>query len=205
MDSKFKITEKKIDVMKEIASIGSGNAATALSQMLNTKITMNVPDVKLLPFSKVPDQVGGEEQISAGLYMEVVGQAPCNILFLFPLKSACALTDMMMEQKVGTTKEIGEMEASALCEMVNVVGGAYLNSMAKFTQIEFIPSVPAIAVDMAGAILNAVLIQLGMAGDKALLLETEFINEDFQVKGNFFLLPEAGTLDKILKGLGVKG
>lgn len=204
MDNNFRITAKKLDALKEIASIGSGNAATALSQMLNTKITMNVPDVKVLPFSEVPNQVGGEEQISAGLYMEVDGQAPCNILFLFPLKSAFALTDMMMEQKVGTTKDLGKMESSALCEMVNVVGGAYLNSMAKFTNIDFVPTVPAIAVDMAGAILNTVLIQLGMVGDKALLLETEFINEDFQVKGNFFLLPEAGSLDKILKSIGVK-
>lgn len=196
---------KKIDALTEIANIGSGNAATALSQILNHKIEMKVPEIKILPFSEVPDQVGGAEQIAVGLYMEVSGSAPCNILFLFPMSSSLVLIDMMMENKIGTTQEIGQMEASALCEMVNVVGVAYLNAMAKFTGIDFIPSVPSLAIDMAGAILNSLMVQLSMSADQALLLETDFVQVDVQVTGNFFLLPEGDSLDIILQNIGVRG
>lgn len=202
--SNFNFNAKSLDTLKEIANIGSGNAATALSLMFQKKVFMSVPDITILPFSKVTDQVGGAEHKAVGIYMEVSGTAPCNILFLFPIDSAYAMTDMMMGQPVGTTVQIGQLEASALCEMVNIVGTAYLNSLAKFTMLDFIPSVPAIAVDMAGAILNTIMVQFGIDGDRALLLETEFTQLDIQIKGDFFLLPLPGTLSRILEALGVK-
>ena len=200
------ITEFQLDAFREIGTIGAGNGATALSQLMNRKIGMSVPAIKILPFSEVPDEVGGPETLVTGIITTVEGAAPCNILFLFPVASAKFLADKLLGGNTGNEDTFSDMEKSALSELVNIVSGAYLNSLASFTGLRFTPSVPALAIDMAGAILDTVLAQIGIAGDRALLLQTEFNEtEEKNVTGHFFLLPEEDSLEKILQSIGVKG
>ncbi|MDT3699268.1 MAG: chemotaxis protein CheC [Thermincola sp.] len=198
------ISEFQLDAFVEIGSIGAGNGATALSQLMERKIGMSVPAVKILPFAEVPYEVGGPEALVTGIFTSVEGHAPCNILFLFPIKSAKFLADKMLEADGYYEETIAEMGKSALAELANVVTGAYLNSLSSFTNLDFIPSVPALAIDMAGAILDTVLAQIGVAGDHALLLTTVFTETEENVAGHFFLLPAAGSLEKILCSIGVK-
>lgn len=199
------ISESQLDAFREIGTIGAGNGATALSQLMNRKIGMSVPSIKILPFSEVPDEVGGPETLVTGIITTVEGPAPCNILFLFPINSARFLVDKLLDNNGRQEENISVMGKSALAELVNIVTGAYLNSLASFTNLEFMPSVPALAIDMAGAILDTVLAQIGIAGDHALLLQTVFTETEENVTGHFFLLPEAGSLEKILQSIGVKG
>lgn len=204
-DSFTSLSTFQLDALKEIGNIGAGNAATALSQMVSRKIDMTVPQISALPFNQVADIVGGPEQLVIGLYLRVEGNAPSNILFILPVQSASSLIDMLMGKPLGTTKEFSEFDISALKEIGNILAGAYLNALAMFTNFLFSPSVPALAMDMAGAILSTVLIQLGEVGDHALVIETIFFENDQEVKGHFFLLPEPGSLDLIIEALGVKG
>jgi len=198
------ISEFQMDAFREIGTIGAGNGATALSQLMGRKIGMTVPAIKVLPFADVPDVVGGAEKLVAGIFTTVEGLAPCNLLLMFPVESAKILAGNLMEKHYGETEEIDDVGKSALAEVGNIVTGAYLNSLASFTGLSFIPSVPALATDMAGAILNTVLVQIGMAGDKALLMETVFTEIEEKVTGHFFLLPQTGSLEKIMEAIGVK-
>jgi len=200
-----KLTAFQLDAFREIGTIGAGNGATALSQLMGKKIRMTVPSVRILPFAEVPEVVGGAEMLVAGIFTAVSGDAPCNILFLLPLESALVLVDTLMCRPVGSGRELSEVDKSALAEVVNIVGAAYLNSLASFTGLQFMPSVPAVAVDMAGAILDVVLINAGAVGDHVLFMETEFSESEAEVTGNFFLIPEEGSLEKILAAIGVNG
>lgn len=195
----------QLDILREIGNIGSGNAATALAQLLNAKIDMNVPQVNILPFAEVPDLVGGADLHVVGLFLIATGSAPASILFLLPVDKACLLVDMLMGKKWGNTdpSNLSDMDISALMELGNIICATYLNALAMFTQLDFRPSVPALGIDMAGAILNAVLAQFAAVADHVLVLETEFKRDEQEIVGHFFLLPEPGSLDVILASLGV--
>ncbi len=195
----------QLDILREIGNIGSGNAATALAQLLNAKIDMNVPQVNILPFAEVPDLVGGADLHVVGLFLVATGSAPASILFLLPVDKACLLVDMLMGKKWGNTdpSNLSDMDISALMELGNIICATYLNALAMFTQLDFRPSVPALGIDMAGAILNTVLAQFGAVADHVLVLETEFKRDEQEIVGHFFLLPEPGSLDVILASLGV--
>ena len=195
----------QLDILREIGNIGSGNAATALAQLLNAKIDMNVPQVNILPFAEVPDLVGGADLHVVGLFLIATGSAPASILFLLPVDKACLLVDMLMGKEWGKTdpSNLSDMDISALMELGNIICATYLNALAMFTQLDFRPSVPALGIDMAGAILNTVLAQFGAVADHVLVLETEFKRGDQEIVGHFFLLPEPGSLDVILASLGV--
>ncbi|MBF1693262.1 chemotaxis protein CheC [Selenomonas sp.] len=197
------LSDMQLDVLQEIGNVGAGNSATALSRLIKHRIEMNVPRVALVPIEDVPEFVGGPELVVVGIFLRVYGKAPSNILFLIPRDSAFALADTMCGREVGTTTELSPMDESALMEVGNILAGSYLNAFYSFTGISMLPSVPALAVDMAGAILNVVLVQLGEMGDHALLIETNFVADDHSIKGHFFLVPDPGSLSSIMNAVGV--
>lgn len=204
MIDEFDLSPVQLDALREIGNIGAGNSATALSQVLNKKIDMNVPRVSLVPIEDVPDLVGGPDAIIVAVFLRVYGKAPGNILFLMPKQNALLMVDDLMGRPHGTTKVIDDMDASALKEVGNILTGSYLNAFFHFTNIAMLPSIPALAVDMAGAILNIVLVQLGQMGDHAMVIETKFLADDDSVNGHFFLVPDPGSLGTLVKAVGVE-
>ncbi|MBZ4653536.1 MAG: cheC [Peptococcaceae bacterium] len=193
----------QLDALKEISNIGAGNAATSLSLMLGRKIDMSVPKANIAPFNQIMNYLGGAESEVAGGYMRVDGESPMGILFLIPKDQVYFFIDLIFGQPLGTTQDLNEMHFSALKEIVNILAGSYLNALSAFTQQVYSPSVPALAIDMAGAILGEVLQQIGEFSDYALVIENVFIEQERHISGHFFLLPEPKTLELLLRTLGV--
>jgi chemotaxis protein CheC len=192
------------DVLKEIGNIGAGNATTALSQMINAKIDMKVPNVELLEFKELSDIVGGAENIVVGILFTLEGQIDGMMMFMMDMASARHLVKLLMGVSDDMASEdFTEMELSALSEIGNIIAGAYLSSLTILTNILITSSVPYMAIDMAGAILSVPAIEFGKIGDKALLIETEFGDETNAVNGYFILIPTLESYTAILSSLGL--
>lgn len=199
--SRFEAFE--LDVLKEVGNIGAGNAATALSRLLDKPVDMAVPKVSLLPFEEVAERVGGAEQVVIAIFLRVEGEAPGNMFFIIQEESARSLLRQLLSMPLEQQEGYTEMELSALCEIGNILAGSYLSSLADFTHLSMAPSVPSVALDMAGAILSYGLVQYGEMGDSALLIETTFLEDRQELEGHFFLIPDPESFDKIFKALGV--
>lgn len=193
----------KMDVLKEVGNIGAGNAATALSRILDKPIDMAVPNVQMLPFEAITDRVGGAENIVLAVFFRVEGDAPGNLFFILSPEAAKKLLHRLAGLEMGSEEDFSEMEWSALSEIGNILAGSYLSSLADFTSLSMIPTVPALAMDMAGAILGYGLLQFGEMGDSALVIDTTFIEGSYEVEGQFFLIPDPESFDKIFTALGV--
>jgi chemotaxis protein CheC len=196
-------SELYYDVLREVGNIGAGNAATALAQLVGRPIKMEVPSVLWVPLGEVAARLGGAEKAVAGILLGVEGEAPASILFALPLEQAHVLLDIVLGRAVGTTQALDELERSALQEIGNILAGSYLNSLSTFTHLNFRPTVPALAVDMAGAVLDYVLAEFGQMADQVLLIETEFQAASQEVTGYFFLVPQPLSLGVIFQALGV--
>lgn len=195
------MSEQYYDVLKEIGNIGAGNATTALAQLLQCKVDMKVPQVKLLEFQEVGAVMGGEEQIMAGIYLVVEGDITGSILFLLEKKAARHLVSKLMGMDLAGD-EFTEMEISALKEIGNIITGSYLNSLSTMTNLKIYPSVPELSIDMASAILSVPAIEFGALGDKILLIQTQF-TDDMELDGYFILVPDMESYSKILTSLGL--
>ncbi|MBW7473276.1 chemotaxis protein CheC [Paenibacillus oenotherae] len=203
MNPLSKLEAFKLDVLKEVGNIGAGNAATALSRLLDKPVDMKVPTVNLIPFEQVADKVGGLEQVVVAVFLRVEGDAPGNMFFLIKEDSAKRLLNSLLSLEVRDDNGYSEMELSALSEIGNILAGSYLSSLADFTKLSMSPTVPALAVDMAGAILSYGLVQYGEMGDSALLIDTTFFEGREDLEGHFFLIPDPESFDKIFSSLGV--
>lgn len=195
------MSDEYFDVLRELGNIGAGNATTALSQMMQCKVDMSVPQVRLMEFKELGKIMGGEEIIMAGIYLGIEGDIAGSIMFLLEKQAARHLVDKLMGMSM-EGEEFSEMEFSALKEVGNIITAAYLNSLSSLTGLRIQPSVPDLTVDMAGAILSVPAIEFGALGDKMLLIQTQFFDE-MVLDGYFILVPNLDSYGKILSALGL--
>ena len=196
------VNEMYFDVLKEICNIGAGNATTAISNMLNLKVNMEVPKVEFLTFQELPTAISAEEETVVGIYLEVESDIGGSMMFLLKMESARYLVNHLMGRPDDYAEELNEMDLSAIKEIGNIISGSYLSALSTMTNMVITSSVPYLAIDMAAAILSVPAIQFGQYGDNALLIQTEF-GDDVKIQGFFILMPDVDSYDKILTSLGI--
>lgn len=199
----YRFIDIHFDVLREVGNIGAGNAATALSQLLNQPIDMKVPNVKLLLFDDIMDALGGAEEVMLAVFLRVEGEAPSNMFFIIRQESAKRLLRSLDGIHVQEDESYSEMELSALSEIGNILAGSYLSALADFTSLHMYPTVPSIAIDMVGAVLSFGLLQYGAMGDHAILIDTSLFQGKQEVEGHFFLIPDPDSFKRIFDALGV--
>ncbi|MFA4889704.1 MAG: chemotaxis protein CheC [Candidatus Omnitrophota bacterium] len=199
----LKLTQLQTDALKEMVSIGAGNAATALSQLVKKKTTIKVPNATLCPIDKAPEVFGGAEVLVAAIYLRLLGDASGVILFSFEKNEAGRLADLLLAKAPGTTKILNEMDQSALKETATILSGAYLSAIAKFLKMRLLVSSPAFAEDMAGAIVDNILIETSKEADYFFIIDTDLEIVEEKVKAYFFFIPDAESLKKIMLAMGV--
>lgn len=192
------------DVLKEIGNIGTGNAATSISEMLDMKINMHVPDAELIAVEDLNTVIGSEEEVVVGIYIRVHNGIEGSMMFLLKKSAAYFLLNRLFDRKQSYDKPFDGMDISAMEEVGNIIVGSYLTAIAKMTNLTIEPSIPYISVDMAGAILGVAAIQLGQYGDNALMIETTFEVQNI-LQGYLIFLPELDSDTKIFRALGIKG
>ncbi len=196
----------QFDVLREIGNIGAGNATTALSQMLSSKIDMKVPKIDLLEFKELGELIGGAENIVVGILLTLQDDIDGMMMFLVEKKAAKSMVKLLMGGFCSGSEDdddFSEMELSAMQEIGNIIAGAYLSSLSALTNMKITSSVPYMAIDMAGAILSVPAIEFGKISDKALLIETEFGDVGEEVNGYFILIPTLESYGQILTSLGL--
>ncbi len=199
-----KFNSMHMDILKELGNIGAGNAITALSKMLNRKIDMKVPKAKIVEIKEVNEILGDPEKQVVGILLKMSGDINGDILFILEYKSAHLLINMLMGNSCELENEFTDIEMSALKEVGNILISSYLTALSKLTNLNILPSIPDIAIDMAGAVISYPAIQFGKMGDSVLYIETEFSEGAEKVIGDFLLIPDIKSFDLLLKTLGVQ-
>jgi chemotaxis protein CheC len=197
------LNEMYLDVLKEIGNIGAGNATTAISNMLNLKIDMSVPQVELLPVEQITTAIGAEEEVIVGILLGVELDIDGSMMFLMDMTSAHHLVNRLMMRDYDYMEDFDEMDLSAIKEVGNIIASSYLSALSGLTNLTISPTVPFVAIDMAAAILSAPAVQFGLQGDNALMIKTKF-DDDLEMNGFFILMPEEESYQKILKALGLQ-
>ena len=199
------LKELQFDALKEVANIGAGHAATALSQMTNKKIMISVPEVTVTPLEEVPEVLGHPEAVVAAVLMHMMGDLTGRTLLLFPEPSARALCDILLRRPAGTTTEFGVMEQSGIKEVGNILSSAYLNALSDFMGMMLVPSVPSLVVDLSAAVLTSTYLNFGTERDYVFCVESEFQfeGESSNLKGHFLLLPDLASLRAIFDAIRV--
>lgn len=192
------LNEADLKAWTELVSKGVRNALNGLSDMVGKEIEISNLEARYIAIKDVAYLVGGPEQRTAAIYLSVSGAAEGHMIVIYRADTAFELIDLLLGQDPGTTDALGEMEISALGEMGNIVGSFFLNALADATGLKLRVSPPSVMMDMAGAILDAVLAEIMLDADEALVMQTSFGTEDTQINGTFLCLPSPSLQTALL-------
>jgi len=203
--SGIQFNDTQLDALREMSNIGMGHAATALSQMLGETLYIRVPKVTVADVAKVPDFLGGPEQLVAGVVLQVLGDARGLVLMVFPEESAMELLRRVVS-RTPSQQVLDEIEESTLKEIGNILASAYLSALGSLVNKTLIPSIPQFAYDMVGAVIDAVLGELIQQSEQAVMLEAVVYGNDPEqsdLSGHFFLIPDRDSLGTLFEAVGV--
>jgi chemotaxis protein CheC len=205
MDDIRSLKAIQLDALKEVANIGAGHAATALSQMIGGKIMISVPTINISRLEEIPPQVAEPDEPVAAVLMHMLGDLTGRTMLVFPRVSALRIAELMMHKPPGTSSEFGEMEQSAIKEAGNILSSAYMNALSEFMHLMLLPSPPSLAIDMSAAVLTTAYLQFGTEKDYVFCVESEFMMTDLseKLRGFFLLLPDPASLQAILRAVRV--
>jgi chemotaxis protein CheC len=205
MDDLRALQPIQVDALREVANIGAGHAATALSQMTDATIMISVPRINVARLEDIPPQITSPEEPVAAVLMHMLGDLTGRTLLVFPRPTAIRLAELMLRRPQGSSKTFGELEQSAIKEAGNILSGAYMNALSDFMGLMLLPSPPSLAVDMSQAVLSTAYVQFGTDDDYVFCVESEFYMQelDEHLRGFFLLLPDMPSLQKILRSVKV--
>lgn len=192
----------QIDALREVANIGAGHAATALSQMTDRRIMITVPQINIARIEDVANLLGDPTDVVAAVLMHMLGDLTGRTLLLLPEAAARRLCDMLLRRPAGTTTAFDVLEQSCLKEAGNILSGAYMNALSDFMGMLLLPSVPSLVVDLAAAVLTTTYLNFGHEHDFVFCVETEFqIEAEEGLRGYFLLLPDLASLKAIFDAI----
>lgn len=201
------LNSEQLDVLREIGTVGSGSAATALSQLLGKRVSINVPQVSLVSQDKIssneflmqPDDVG------LAVELKIIGSLRGGMLVLFSQKSALQMIDILMKRPVGQTQLLNLLEASALSESAHILSGAYLNAVGEMVELhQLMLSIPQTIVDRMDRLNKLLTRRFSDEGISYLLpIENKLMIEEIEVDVFVIFLLEQESVRKILKIIGL--
>jgi chemotaxis protein CheC len=204
MEDLLSLKVLQLDALREVANIGAGHAATALSQMVGETIMITVPTITVARLEEVPVQMSDPDEPVAAVLMHMMGDLTGRTLLVFPKRSAVRLASRLLKQ-TQSEQALSEMGQSAIKEAGNILSSAYMNALSDFMGMLLLPSPPSLAVDMSEAVLTTTYLQFGTDRDYVVCVESEFVIDDESepLRGFFLLLPDAASLTAILKAVRV--
>ena len=195
------LTPVQRDALREVANIGAGHAATALSQMTGSPIMISVPTVHVAPLAEVGPQLAPGEDPVAAVLMDMLGDLTGRTLLVFPKATVMRVAERMLRRPLGSSVALGALERSAVMEAGNILSGAYLNALSDFMGLLLLPSPPSLAIDHASAVVTPAFLRLDHAAEYVFVVETEFVVQDVaeRLRGFFLLLPDPPSLRALLR------
>src|SRR5512141_1112494 len=200
MDDMRSLKALQLDALREVANIGAGHAATALSQMVGETIMISVPTINVSRLEDIPPQVTAPDEPVAAVLMHMLGDLTGRTLLVFPKKTAIRLAGLLLRRE-STPGEFSEMEQSAIKEAGNILSSAYMNALSDFMGMRLLPSPPNLAIDVSTSVLSAKHLHFGDERDYVFCVESEFYMKGVSrpLRGYFLLLPDRASLGAMLR------
>lgn len=198
------LTTLELDALKEIGSIGTGNAATALSDLIEKQVRIRMPEIRIMGYNEAIDWIGGPEEVTAGVLVKLGGQINGIMLAVQRLDFVNIVLESMLGKSVEDYFGLHEMESSALIEVGNIMISTFINALTGLADIKVELSVPAFTVDMQGAIMAVPMAEFGGQTNYIMTIGGQFICNGKEVPCRLLLSPDIRSLNFLLRKLGVE-
>lgn len=197
------LSSLELDTLKEIGSIGTGNAATSLSALIGRPVRISQPEVRIMGYNEAIEWIGGPEEITAGVLVKMGGQMNGIMLSVQQLDFVNLVLNSILGQTVKDYSGLADLENSALIEVGNIMISTFINALSGLADIKIDLTVPAFTVDMQGAIMAVPMAEYGGQSNYIMTIGGNFICRGKEIPCRLLLSPDIRSLNFLLRKLGV--
>ena len=197
------LNNMQVDMLREIANIGTGNAATSLASMLQKPINIQVPQIRFLDYEAVTKELGGPESLMVGMMLTLSQDVNGMMMFLMKEEFSHMVLNALLGQSFASFTEVDDMGLSAMQEIGNIMAASYVNAISQISGMTIEISPPDICIDMIGSILSVPAIHFANISDKVIFIEDEFEGTGANEASNILLIPDVDSLDRLIEKLGL--
>lgn len=194
-------SEMHLSVLQEIGNMGSGNAATSLSNMISSATDISVPQIKILAAAQAAAVTDMLSSRTAAYLITISGDIKGSMLLVMPFEFIERLVGTYFPGVSVTGKEsMDEMVLSVVQETVNIIAASYANNLAELSGMMVDISVPESVTSPSAKILAV------NTADPSTVCFISNTIEISDVKKNFNLLffPELESIQAFMGKLGVE-
>jgi chemotaxis protein CheC len=193
------LSREQVAAVGEIATIAAGQAGNALSRLLKIPIRVGVPEVANVKLSEVPALFGGLDALAIGVLVPFHGDLEGNALLLFPEAGIKELEKMLFGSS-GQAEE--DLRLSAFAEIGNILTGSLLTVLSSLSEKVVVNLPPFLVQDMAGAILDAILGEVGTLSDEVTTLTFNLTGLEDASLVKSVLIPGSAGIELFLEAAG---
>ncbi len=192
---------EQLRALRILAERGTERAAASLSEMVGQRVVLRLLEIREVPLPRAFEVIGTPEAVVVAVYVGFEGDLRGHVALIFDLMEARRLVDMLTGEEPGTTSELGEIGLSALAEVGNLTGSMFVNTLADALGMTVHVIPPAVAQDMAAAIISTIAAEVGQVSDVLIAIRTEFSIANRAVNGEFLVIPDPQSLVSITRGV----
>lgn len=164
-------------------------AGEKMGSMLGKPIDVHVRRIETVSFESLYDGLVPPETPMAILIMRITGSGSGFLLFMMYEESAKRLNEHLWDDIPFEDIVVNLSNMSALKELANVTGTAFLNSLANCAEMELRPSEPYVMYDMIAAVLEMVIAENEPLSDEVILIDSDLADPSLGLKLHFLFLP----------------
>lgn len=202
------VSPLQMDILKEIGNIGSGNAVTSFSMLVDKRLDMQIAEVKIEKGPDILSILGSEENYVSSTIVEVFGEIEAMLILSLEKTSTLKLINLVNQLSCINKPErkdvsdLDDVDFSILGEFGNILAGSYLKSLNILTNLSINQSPPQTAIDMAGAILSYPAAQFTTSNNEMIFVKSSFNDDSGLLQGTYVLILSEESLDKVLGSVG---
>lgn len=210
------LSSEQNDTLMELGNIGSGNAITALSKLLDKKIEMALTLLKVVPFWEVTYLFEDPKTRVFGILSKIKENNDLIFLQIYTVESAINLingvvklingveNDNLHKEKIKVLEDLDDFSLSIISEVGNIVAGHYSSALANLMSIRLVPDVPDVALENVSALIDSIIASNCQVNDYSVIIENKLILGELEFSGHFFLIPSMETIAQFIHALNLK-
>jgi len=211
IDEKLKIGPVQLDMLKEIGNIGTGNAVTALSKLINQRIDIDFTEVNIIAFEDLSSQFANSAEKVCGIFSHIGQPSQSTLLQIFSMKPLMTLIaslagseTKMKPDKVKSKEDLDDFAISTIKEVGNIMTGHYTSALADLMGIKMVPDVPDFAMADTTLLSDFLRKELKAISKFIVMIKTAMKITDLKISGVFFFIPDLEALNLLFEKLNIK-
>jgi len=208
MEGKEKrLSEEQLDFLAEMMNVWAGNAATALTKMLQCEVDVRIPRVHALAVPQVPSVLSDPSRPVACVRMGMVGEVTGDLFFIVPDDQKIALIRFaerasgMWNVECGIQNQQSPVDLSVLAEIGNILAGVYLTAIHDFCKLNIYHTVPRVAIDMIQSLLDESLATMSREVEEIIMVVNDFIAADGHITTYFLVIPSPQSVKTLVDSI----